>query len=89
MEEKEVAVATQDFPPSIKILSQFLFFFNLSSPCLFPPDLEDIVDKLLARPVLPVQTDVLDLSSELTQLPASSASNTSVGTRSPVIVSPR
>ena len=88
VEEEEVAVATQDFPPSIKILSQFLIF-NLSSPCFFPPDLEDIVDKLLACPVLPVQTDVLDLSSELTQLPASSASNTSVGTRSPVIVSPR
>ena len=88
MEEEEVAVATQDFPPSIKILSQFLIF-NLSSPCFFPPDLEDIVDKLLACPVLPVQTDVLDLSSELTQLPASSASNASVGTRSLVIVSPR
>jgi len=71
VEEEEVTVAAQDFPP-----------------CFFPPDLEDIVDKLLARPVLPVQTDVLDLSSKLTQLPASSASNASVRARSPVIVSP-
>ena len=87
VEEEEVAVASQDFPPSIKILPQFLIF-NFSSPCFFPPDLEDIVDKLLARPVLPVQTDVLDLGSKLTQLPASSASNASVRARSPVIVSP-
>ena len=48
-------------------------------PCFFPPDSQDIVDKLLAGAILSSQVDVLDLGTKLTQLTiATSASNASI-----------
>ena len=54
-------------------------------PCFFPPDCQDIVDKLLASPILPRQVDVLDLGTELAELTiASAASDASTGARPPM-----
>merc|ERR1719348_1345400 len=48
-------------------------------PCFFPPDSQDIVDKLFAGAILSSQVDVLDLRTKLTQLTiATSASNASI-----------
>ena len=80
MEEEEVAVSTKNLPPNTNNIFSIRIAYGtiIDSPCFFPPDSQDIVDKLFSGPILSSKIDVLDLGAKLTKLAtASSASDAS------------